>query len=128
MSPKTRFMSRAAFNSVSLAALPNEIYYEILSNMPAVQILVDTDEDNGSVDHDRRLTLSALSQTCRSLRRFFLSHFWERIELYEGMKIGGAAFSTVKDEVLVNELARQLEIPTKINRDLAQHVRCVFVF
>jgi len=68
-------MSRAAFNSVSLAALPNEIYYEILSNIPAVQILVDTDEDNGLVDHDRRFTLSALSQTCRSLRRFFLSQF-----------------------------------------------------
>ena len=129
MAPKTRAMSRAAFNSVGLAALPNEIYYEILSNMPAVQILVDTDEDNGPVDHDRRFTLSALSQTCRSLRRFFLSHFWERIELYEEMKIGGgAAFSTVKGEVLVNELARQLEIPTKRNRDLAQHVRCVFAF
>jgi len=39
-------MSRATFNSVGLAALPNEIYYEILSNMLAVQILVDTDEDN----------------------------------------------------------------------------------
>jgi len=43
------------------------------------------------------------------------------MELYEGMKIGGgAAFSvTVKGKVLVNELARQLGIPTKINRDLA---------
>jgi len=122
-------MSRAAFNSVGLAALPYEIYYEILSNMPAVQILVDTDEDNGSANHDRRLTLSALSQTCKSLRRFFISHLWERIELYEGMKIGGGvAFSTVKGEVLVKELARQLDIPSKRNRDWAQHVRCVSIY
>ena len=77
-------MSRAAFNSVGLAALPNEIYYEILSNISAVRILVDTNEDNGSVNHDRRFTISALSQTCKSLRRFFISHLWERIELYEG--------------------------------------------
>jgi len=129
MSPKTRSMSRAAFNSVGLAALPNEIYYEILSNISAVRILVDTNEDNGSVNHDRRFTISALSQTCKSLRRFFISHLWERIELYEGMKInGGPAFSTVKGEVLVKELARQLEIPTKRNRDLAQHVRCVSIY
>jgi len=122
-------MSRSAFNSVGLAALPNEIYYEILSNISAVRILVDTDEDNSSVNHDRRLTLSALLQTCKLLRRFFISHLWERIELYEGMKInGGPAFSTVKGEVLVKELARQLEIPTKRNRDLAQHVRCVSIY
>ena len=70
-----------------------------------------------------------VAQTCRSLWRFFLSHFWERIELYEGMKIGGgAAFSTVKGEVLINKLAHQLEIPTQRNRNLAQHVQCVFVF
>jgi len=129
MSPKTRAMSRAAFNSIGLAALPNEIYYEILSNVPAVQILVDTDEDDASVDHDRRFTLSALSQTCRSLRQFFLPHLWERIELYKGMRIdGGVAFSTVKGELLIKELARQLETPTMRNTDLAQHVRCVSVF
>ena len=129
MSPKTLSMSRAAFNSVGLSALPNEIYYEILSKMRTVKILVDTDEDNGSVNHDRRLTLSAFSQTCKSLRRFFISHLWERIKLYEGMKInGGPAFSTVKGEVLVKELARQLEIPTKRNRELAQHVRCLYIY
>jgi len=135
MAPKTRSMVRAAalasgvFNSVGLSVLPNEIYFKILSNMPAVQILVDTNEDGDSIDRDRRFTLTALSQTCRSLRLFFLHLLWERIELYNGMKIwGGAAFSTVKGKALVKELVRQLKTPTKRNPDLAQHVRYVSVF
>jgi len=117
-----------AFNSVGFSVLPNEIYFEILSNLHAVQILADTEDDDDSVDHDRRFTLSALSQTCRSLRQFFLPHLWERIELYHGMKIdGGIAFSTVKNGALIEELVRQLEIPTKRNPDLAQHVRFVSI-
>lgn len=119
-----------AFNTVGLSVLPNEIYFEILSNIHAVQILADTedDDDRDSVDHDRRFTLSALSQTCGSLRQFFLPHLWERIELYHGMKIdGGVAFSTVKNGALIEELVRQLEIPTKRNPDLAQHVRFVSI-
>jgi len=124
-------LASGVFNSVGLSILPNEIYFKILSNMPAVQILVDTDvdEDGDSVDRDRRFTLTALSQTCRSLRLFFLHLLWERIELYNGMKIwGGAAFSTVKGKALVKELVRQLKTPTKRNPDLAQHVRYVSVF
>ena len=118
-----------AFNSVGFSVLPNEIYFEILSNLHAVQILADTEDDDDSVDHDRRFTLSALSQTCRSLRQFFLPHLWERIELYQGMKInGGVAFSTVKNEAIVEELAHQLETPTKRNPDLAKYVRYVSIF
>jgi len=134
MAPNTRSKARAAalaaINSVGLAALPNEIHYEILSYMPAVQILADTDESNdNSVDHSRRFTLSALSQACRSLRRFFLSHLWERIELYNRMKVHrGFAFSTVRGKALFKELRRQLEVPTQRNPELAQYVRYVFVF
>jgi len=91
--------------------------------MHAVQILVDTAQ--GWVDHDRHLTLSALPQTCRSLGNFFLSHLWERIELYCGMRMeGGVALLTVEDELLVQELSRQLETPSKQNPDLTQHAVC----
>jgi len=133
MDSNTRSIAREAtleaINSVGLAALPNEIFYEILSYMPAVQILADTDESNdNSVDHSRRFTLSALSQTCRSLRRFFLSHLWERIELYNMMKIHrGFAFSTVRGKALFKELGRQLETPTERNPELAQYVQYVSV-
>ena len=126
-----RAATLAAINSVGLAALPNEIFYEILSYMPAVQILADTDESNDNwVDHSRRFTLSALSQTCRSLRRFFLSHLWERIELYDNMmKVHrGFAFSTVRVRALFKELGRQLEAPTERNPELAQYVQYVSVF
>ena len=125
MSPKIRSMVRAAAAD-GLAFLPNEIYYEILSHISAVRILEDMDEDDGSVNHDRRLTLSALSQTCRSLRQFFLSHLWERIELYDGMKVDGGV--ALKGRALVKELTRQLDTPIKRCPDLSQHVWCVIIF
>ena len=85
--------------------------------MHTVQTLTGTEED--WFDHDRRLTLSALSQTCTSLRKMFLSHLWERIQLYYRMRMeGGVALLTVEDELLVQELTRQLETPTKRNPDL----------
>lgn len=125
-----RAVALAVINSVGLAALPNEIYYKILSYMPAVQILADMDVSNDNlVDHSRRFTLSALLQTCRSLRRFFLSHLWERIELHNRMKVHrGFAFSTVRGKALFKELGRQLDVPTQRNPELAQYVRYVFVF
>jgi len=126
--PTTNIFPRVS-NSVVLAALLNEIYFDILEySRICMQYRFLWIRKKTGLIHDRRLTLSALSQTCRSLRKFFLSYLWERIELYYGMRMeGGVALLPVEDELLVRELTRQLETPTKQNPDLAQHVRCVTV-
>ena len=88
-------------------------------------------------------TLLSLSQTSRSLRRFFWRYLWQRIEVREGMKIWDKdePFYSEKSRThtghlsqsrytpghkgYATELVRQLEIVTVRNPQLAQYVKSV---
>jgi len=124
--------STHGFNTRGFATLADEIYLEIVSHIPSVPI--PTPESIHLVSYpeirrSRHETLLSLSQTSRSLRRFFWRYLWQRIEVREGMKFGD------KDESLKNtstrpsrdkyaiELVRQLEIVTIRNPQLAQYVK-----
>ena len=133
--------STQAVNTSGLPALADEIYLEIMSYIPAVPIPSTTDSPlYPELRRSRHETLLSLSQTSRSLRRFFWRYLWQRIEVCEGMKIGD------EDEVSVDapylpiinwdirthrkyntELVRQLEIVTVRNPQLAQHVKSVLI-
>jgi len=123
--------SGQTFNTTGFAALPDELYLEIISHFPAYPI----PRGDGSIKiravRDRHLTLSSLSQTCRSLRPAFLRYLWQRIEVYDGMDTGGgelcrryrrAAYANKK---FAEELVRQLEVVTVREPSLARHVKSV---
>ncbi|KIM40027.1 hypothetical protein M413DRAFT_446918 [Hebeloma cylindrosporum] len=117
------------FNTTGFAALPDELYLEIISHFPAYPIPCGDKAVNIQAVRDRHFTLFALSQTCRSLRPAFLRYLWQRIEVYDGMKTGNGilyrrfgrhrAHSSKK---YAEELVRQLEIVTVREPSLARHV------
>ena len=123
-------ISSEAVNTLGFAALPDEIYLEIVSHIPSVAIptLIHS-ESYPKIRRSRQETLLALTQTSRSLRRFFWRYLWQRIEVREGTKIGD------KDDTLkgfhsgssfknyATELVRQLEIVTIRNPQLTQYVK-----
>ena len=114
------------------AALPDEIYLEIVSHIPSVPIPTPVSihlESYPDIRRSRHETLLSLTQTSRSLRRFFWRYLWQRIEVREGMKFENRN-DTLKDSRTVNsckkyatELVRQLEIVTIRNPQLAQYVK-----
>jgi len=105
-------------NTRGFPALPNELYLEIVSNLPACPIPHDVwvGEER---DPYRQLALYYLTQTCRSLRNFFLRYAWERIEAFGGMWTPKGKLS---DKKLAEEILRQLETVTVRNPDLQKHV------
>ena len=126
--------STHAVNTCGFVTLPDEIYLQILSHIPSVPIPTSESihsESYPEIRRSRHETLLSLSQTSRSFRRFFWRYLWQRIEVREGMKIGG------KDDTLkvpstrgsckkyAIELVRQLEIVTIRNPQLAQYVKWV---
>ena len=113
--------SGISVNNHGLPALPNEIYLEILGHMPALPIPHDVWVGK-KPDPLRQLTLYYLTQTCQSLRKFFLKFAWERIEVFGGMwtptgrlattaerNRRGVELKQVVDKKLVEETLRQLE-------------------
>ena len=60
-----------------------------------------------------------LTQTCFSLRKFFLRYAWERIEAFGGMWSPNGKLSEKK---LVGEILRQLETVTVRNPELRKFV------
>ena len=119
-------------NTRGFATLPDEIYLEIVSHIPSVPIPTPESihlESYPEICRSRHETFLSLTQTSRSLRRFFWRYLWQRIEVREGMKIGGEN-DTLKDSrsptsctKYATELVRQLEIVTIHNPLLAQYVK-----
>jgi hypothetical protein len=121
-------------NTRGLPALANEHYFEILSHLSALPIPHPVWVDK-KLDPSRQLTLYYLSQTCQSLRGFFLSYAWERIEVFGGMWTPTGRLATkaernncgldlkeLRDKELVEETLRQLETVIVRNPDLRQYV------
>ena len=76
-------------NTCGFAALPDWIYLEIVSHIPSVPIPNSVRlESYPEIRRSRHETFLSLTQTSRSLRRFFWRYLWQRIEVREGMKIG----------------------------------------
>ena len=131
-------ISTHADNTCGFAGLADEIYLEIVSYIPSVPIptLIHS-ESYPQIRRTRHETLLALTQTCRSLRRFFWRYLWQRIEVREGMRITNED-DIVKDTQYLSdpedpaghrdyakELVRQMEIVTVRNPHLAQYVKSV---
>ena len=140
--------SSHAVNTRGFAALADEIYLEIVSHIPSVPIptseLIHL-ESYSDIRRVRHETFLSLTQTSRSLRRFFWRFLWQYIQVREGMKIGdksGISNGTrtrtrTRTEYLgipsdetghknyAIELVRQLEIVTIRNPLLAQYVKWV---
>ena len=88
--PQTSLNTHAhSLNTSGFAALADEVYLEIISHMPAVPHSYPIIRTSSYLEirRSRHETLLYLSQTCRSLRRFFRRYLWQRIEVIEGMRI-----------------------------------------
>ena len=122
--------STHAVNTRGFAALADEIYLEIVSHIPSVPIPTSINlKSYPEIRRSRHETFLSLTQTSRSLRRFFWRYLWQLIEVREGMKIGDKD-DTLKDsrtrtshKKYATELVRQLEIVTIRNPQLAQYVK-----
>ena len=123
--------SGQTFNTSGFAALPDELYLEIISHFPAYPIPCRYKSINIEAVRDRHLTLLALSRTCRSLRPAFLRYLWQRIEVYDGMETGKGLLRfrhggpSVANKTHAEELVRQLEVVTVREPSLARHVKSV---
>ena len=123
--------STHAVNTRGFAALADEIFLEIVSHMPpSVPIpTLSILKSNREIRSSRHETFLSLSQTSRSLRRFFWRYLWQRIEVREGMKIGNKgdilneSRTRVSYKKYATELVRQLEVVTIRNPQLAQYVK-----
>ena len=134
--------SSHAVNTCGFAALADEIYLEILYHIPSVPIPTSfLSESYPEIRRSRHETLLSLTQTSRSLRRFFWRFLWQHIEVREGMKIGnkngtsngtrtrtgiaylGNSSDATGHKKYATELVRQLEIVTVRNPLLAQYVK-----
>ncbi|KDR77413.1 hypothetical protein GALMADRAFT_245606 [Galerina marginata CBS 339.88] len=122
-------------NTRGFPTFPDELFLEVLSYLPMPRDFVSTPATEyraaDAIEHTtRRDTLLALSQTCRSLRRFFRPYIWSRIEVCSGILAGdgGGTISSIADNRMYNEeLARQLEIVTVRDPNLAEYVKMINV-
>ena len=105
-------------NTCGLPALPDELYLEILGHLPALPIPHDVWLDEKR-DPNRQLTLYYLSQTCQSLRNFFLRYAWERIE-------GVLIPKRIKRSHYIEDPFRRLAVVVR-NPNLRQFVSSVIV-
>ena len=122
--------STHAVNTRGFAALPDEIYLEIVSHIPSVTIptLIHS-ESYPKIRRSRHETLLSLTQTSSSLRRFFWRYLWQRIEVREGMKSGDkddslrGTFVGASSKRYATELVRLLEVVTIRIPQLTQYVK-----
>lgn len=122
-------------NNSGLAGLPDELFLEVLTHMPSYP-LPKLNWIDAAYDPDRQLTLISLSQTCQSLRGFFLHHAWGRIEVQFGQKVARGCLATYAryrkaritrqdhyDKLCFDEVTRQFETVTIRNPSLAKYVQ-----
>ncbi|KDR79836.1 hypothetical protein GALMADRAFT_241923 [Galerina marginata CBS 339.88] len=124
-------------NAKGLPALPDELLLEIMSPYPVPKLdplLKDIQNrlavaEEANKHSKRRDTLTALSQTCRNLRRFFRPYVWTRIEVCYGMYVAGEILGNASQNhrKFNCELVRQLEIVTVRDPSLAQYVKLLNV-
>lgn len=135
----TVFSHEESYNTKGLVVLPDELFLEIASHIPSMPLptrypLKGEPELEGY--QARHMTFASLTQTCRSLRRVFLKHLWQRIEVVDGMQTPTGPLPTsairsrlrpknVKSRLFSRELVRQLEVVTIREPALAQYVRSV---
>ncbi|KDR79844.1 hypothetical protein GALMADRAFT_136435 [Galerina marginata CBS 339.88] len=124
-------------NTKGLPILPDELLLEIMLSYPVSMpdplstniqgYLAVAEETNKHLK--RRAILTALSQTCKNLRRFFRPYIWSRIEVCSGMHVFGTALGDAnQNHWKYNlELVRQLEIVTVRDPSLAQYVKLLNV-
>ncbi|KAJ3507701.1 hypothetical protein NLJ89_g6161 [Agrocybe chaxingu] len=122
----------AIANAHGLCALPDELYSEIVAHLPSVPILCNLRDPVQECLYTR-LTLSALSRTCRVLRRAIVPHLWQRIEVYDGMMTASGTLRVAsfrqntpenqRNQRFNGEVFRQLEVVTVVDPSLAAHVR-----
>ncbi|KAF9053377.1 hypothetical protein BJ165DRAFT_1447254 [Panaeolus papilionaceus] len=123
-------------NAAGLLAFPDELLLEMMRHMPRVPVSCHTAEEilsNDTTALDSQFTLTALSQTCRRLRRFFLPYVYRTIEVLDGIQIAGRRLPTTErrekqrlvranSSLYTKELVRQLEAVTVCYPSLAQYV------
>ncbi|KDR68718.1 hypothetical protein GALMADRAFT_256541 [Galerina marginata CBS 339.88] len=131
--------SGRSFNTHGFPALPDELYLEIISNLPPIPVPTKDVRVNTKALRNRQQTLFSLSQTCRSLRRVFLRYLWQRIEVFDGMETAKGPlpalntawvkprFKNYVYKQYAEELVRQLEIVTVRDPSLAQYVNILNV-
>ena len=123
-------------NSPGFTTLADEIYLEIVSHIPSVPIPTPKSiylKSYPEIRRSRHETFLSLSQTSRSLHRFFWRYLWQRIEVREGMKFEGKDGTLQNSDIRTScknyaiELVRQLEVVTIRNPQLAQYVKWVLL-
>ena len=130
MAPRTRAVTKRelallaferafSVNSRGLAALPIELLHNVLSYMQEPPIPHRGEWAVASFYRERRDTLLALCQLCRSLRFVLLPLLWERLEACAEP----ARTDKKKSEVLARELNGQLRLVTS-HKEYASYVRC----
>ncbi|KDR79119.1 hypothetical protein GALMADRAFT_92970 [Galerina marginata CBS 339.88] len=127
--------SGRASNDTGFPALPSEMHFEILSYFQSMPVPTQNEQVDSRILREQHLTLLSLSQTCRSLRSFYLAYLWQRIEVFNGMETARGCLTTdllgnghvVKNKLYTQELLRQLEIVTVRDPSLAKNVNILNV-
>ncbi|KAF9482355.1 hypothetical protein BDN70DRAFT_435913 [Pholiota conissans] len=122
-----------ATSMTGFLSLSDEMYLEILSHFPVYSFPAQFSRNDAEIYGQTRLTISALSRTCRKLRRIFLRYLWQRIEVYHRMDLGKGPLHKIQhangkmrllsgSRVYAMELVQQLETVTIRNPRLAEYV------
>ncbi|KAK2462994.1 hypothetical protein APHAL10511_004981 [Amanita phalloides] len=113
-------------NAKGLPTVPAELLLEILSYMQTMPIPCTCEPMRArNKERERKMTLFALFQTCRSLRSALLPFVWERIEVYTPDT--SRSFNNHWCKNIATDLIEQLEIVTIREPSFASFVKTVSV-
>ncbi|KAF9527088.1 hypothetical protein CPB83DRAFT_856711 [Crepidotus variabilis] len=119
-------------NSQGFAIFPNELLLQILDYLPPfTPPVANYGRGDAAIEvhNTRRSALRALSQTCRSLRQFFLPYAWEYFEIYRGLELPGHILDWPgyehAQQTYARALENQLDLVTINIPNLASSVVCM---
>lgn len=123
-----------AMTAWGLPTFPAELWLEIMAHIPrpsdpSLNFVPGMLGFKEAEEHQTwREVVSALSQTCQSLRHLFRPYLWRRIEAWKGMTIPGQVDSSWSSYRAIErehnlELVRQLEIVTVCDPTLSEYVQ-----